>query len=412
MKKLKKIIAVIFFTSLPYLLLAQEDSSSVANRISEMELSKSDLISKGRRLLLSDLEKGNVEGAKDIVDYLTMKVEDEDHLAFWATERLMLYYWIGDYAQVLNWALYLSSKKAEKQETPLFVPSDDMIGRKTAVLIKNEYDLIRDDFKSLKFSTDTEDFLSLFLDRLIVIYDSKYISIDKINENSDSFVKTYPDSPLSKVVKETVSYKFRPDDWQFGCSFGGGVHFDSGNITDHIDFSQGTFVMTLDAYYKRLYFGLGITAFGGKAKEDIRIKNKDQVWPEGEHIPVTMVYPVIGFKAFEHKRFRLTPFAGVSFNSMQPSENAVNDNPDLKGLSFGTSMTPLVGFDIDFSLTDLTKIKPRVDSDYNPNCCFLIGLKGMYMPGIITNQGSNLTGNAFVLGLSIKVLFFQLKRVY
>ncbi|MDR3061922.1 MAG: hypothetical protein LBU57_07400 [Dysgonamonadaceae bacterium] len=407
---MKKLSVLIFFIGFFYYLPAQTDSSSVVNRISEMELSKSDLISKGRRLLLSDLEKGNVQGVKDIVEYLTMKVEDEDHLAFWAIERLMLYFWIGDYTQVLNWALYLSSKEAEKQRKPLFTPSDDMIGGKMTDLVKEEYSLIRDDFKSLKFSQDTEDFLSLFLDRLLVVYDSKFVSIDKINENSDRFVKTYPDSPLSKVVKETVSYKFRPGDWQWGISLGGGVHLDSGNMTDHIDFSQGAFVMMFDVFYKKFYFGLGLTAFGGNAREDIRIKSKDQVWPKGEFIPVTMCYPVIGFKALEYKRLKLTPFAGVSFNFAKPSEEAVSDNPDLKGLSFGTSVTPLVGFDLDFSLTDLTKVKPR--TDYNPNGCFLVGLKGMYMPGIITNQGSNLTGNMFMLGLSVKVLFFQLKRVY
>jgi hypothetical protein len=409
---MKKIIFAMLLMSFPSLLSAQTDSTLVANRVSETELSKSDLISKGRRLLLSDLEKGHVEAAKDVVDYLITKVEDEDHLAFWMTERLMLYFWIGDYAQVLNWALIMNSPAVEKRGTASYVPNDDMIGRKAASLLKKEYDLIRDDFKSLKFSQDTEDFLSLFLDRLIVIYDSDFVSIDKINQNSDRFVGMYSDSPLAKIVKEAVSYKFRPDNWQFGVSLGGGVHLDSGKMTDRIDFNRGAFVLTLDGYFKRFYFGLGVTAFGGHAKEDLPVKNKNRIWPKGEFIPLTMVHPIIGFKAFEYKKFRLTPFAGVSFNMAQPDEKSIDNNPDLQGLSLGTSVTPLTGFDIDFSLTDLSKLKPRADAAYNPNCCVLIGLKGMYSPGIITNQGSNLTGNTFILGLSVKILFFQLKRVY
>ncbi len=409
MKKLF-IIIILILSPCWWILSQTTDSISVAERISTMELSKSDLISRGRRLILKELDTNNVDGVKEIMNYLIENVEDENHQAFWATERLMLYYWIGDYSKILDLALYLNSEQAEKQSAPSFSPSDDLIGEKVSSLIKNEYDLIEKDIKSLKYSKDTEEFLPLFLDRLLVVYDSESLSIDEINETSDLFIKQYPDSPLSKVVKEVVSYRFEPADFQWGMTIGGGAYFTSGNVSEYIDFYPAFFNVSLDAFYKKMYFGLYLTASGSDVKKDIQIKNKNQVWPAGENLPLALIAPCIGFNALEYKRAKLVPFAGVSFNFAQPSQNAIDDNPDLENLSLGTSVTPLFGFNLDFALNDMKKIKPQHYGE--PSNCSYLGLQAMYMPNIFTTQESRLTGGVFMLGLTFKFFFFQLKRIY
>ncbi len=405
---MKKLL-MILFVSCTFAAYSQTDSISVIDKITATDASKSELISKGRRLILKDLEAGNIEEALETFKYLSSEIEDSDHLAFWPRERLLLYFWTGDYVELLNLGLYANLDSKDNSFQPSFMPSDDLIARKLDIRVREEYEEIVDDFESMSFSPDSNEFLLLLLNRLLLKDKDNYMSLDEINKRSDQFLRKYPESPLSKIIKENVAYKLQIGDWGIGLTLGGGFNFVSGNITDLVDFNAGGVNIALDAYYKKLYFGFDITAAFGDLKNDLPIKNKDKIWPQDIQLPITLAVPRIGYKIIDYQRFWLTPFAGVSFNSASPNQDDLDDYPELKKINLGISVSPMVGLNADIALNNPKKISPY---SAFPGSIYSLGLKMMYTPSVITNQGAKMKGQIFFIGLTFKMYIFQVKQGY
>jgi hypothetical protein len=230
-------------------------------------------------------------------------------------------------------------------------------------------------------------------------------STDKLNGLSDKFMKDYPDSPLTTAVQKFISYKLDYGDYGFALSIGGGYNFNSGRVTDYINQNGG---MTVDFsfYLKKWYIGLYMMPSFGKIKKDIEIKKNGKIWEAGNDISILKIAPVIGYNILKYKRFNVTPFAGISFNSASPSEDEKKDDPYLKDVKLGVSVTPVVGMDVDYRI----KIK---SSNYAYDPGFLtVGLRTAYYPNVITNQGGNMKGELFFVGLTLKVYMFDVKKVY
>jgi hypothetical protein len=115
------------------------------------------------------------------------------------------------------------------------------------------------------------------------------------------------------------------------------------------------------------------------------------------------VTPVIGYNLLRYQRLSITPFAGISFNSASPSEEEINDNPDLKGISLGTSVTPVVGLDVDFRLNKITNYSSGI---------WILGFRTAYYPNVITTQGGGMRGQTLFVGLTLKMNTLNVKRVY
>jgi hypothetical protein len=386
----------------------QADSLSIAGRIAVAEYSKSDLISKGRRLLLQEFKAGNKKEVADIMHYLATEVDDDYHISLWNSERYLLFYWMGDYTEILL-NIQVAAEDSVKYDPSLVYPFDHVLGQTIQTEIRTiYYDSIIEDYKSLHFSEDTNDFLFMLLNRLLKDYDYSFISQDKLNQLSDEFQKKYPYSPLNKAVQKFISYKLAAGDFGYGMSIGGGYHFSSGNITDYITQKSG-FDIDFSFYYKKLHLSLLLIQSQGEVKQDIKIANTERIWGKGEKISVMKIAPIIGFNLLENNYFNLIPIAGISFNSATPSEQAVKDNPNLKDVQIKTSAMPVIGLNIDFKFSN---IKNRSPYFYGPGGYFALGFRAAYWPNAITTQGENMRGQLFFIGLSLKMNFFQLKRVY
>jgi hypothetical protein len=78
----------------------------------------------------------------------------------------------------------------------------------------------------------------------------------------------------------------------------------------------------------------------------------------------------------------------------------------------GFGMT--IGGGYNFNSGRITDYRIRIKSkvyDFDPG--FLtVGLRTAYYPNVITNQGGNMKGELFFVGLTLKVCMFNVKRVY
>ena len=265
------------------------------------------------------------------------------------------------------------------------------------------YDEIVAGYESMHFSPDANDFLTLFLDYLI-----DAISMDERNRLADEFVKDYPYSPFVPASQKFISYKFAIGDYGFGMYLGGGYHVASGPVTDWIT-QRGGASLGFSLYIKKFSLNFALISSFGTVLQDIHLKQNRLIWPAGERIEIDKFSIDLGMKVVEYKRLSLSPFVGVAFSSTSHSDQEIEDNPALKDVELGTSITPVVGFDLDFRLN---KIKPVAIYYGGKPSIWAIGIKTAYYPNVITTQGEALRGKTFFVGLSLKMNFFSIKRVY
>jgi hypothetical protein len=379
------------------------DTMGVADRIAAAEYSKSDVISKSRRLLIQDFTDGNRQAVAQTLRYLAAQIDDEYHVSLRNDERYLLMYWVGDYTDILM-NITQAAEDTLLRPFPSVYPTDHALA---AILVQgirdSYYEAIVADYEGMHFSPDTEDFLRLFLDYLL-----QTASVDERNRRSDAFVERYPDSPLLPATRRFISYKLVSGDFQFDVAFGGGVHFASGPVTDW--FGQGGGIdMDMHFHYKRFRLGLSVISSFGKIKQDIALPGGLD-WREGQQIEVDKVAIHAGFRVLDYRRLDVTPFAGISFNAASHPYNAQRDASELKKLKLETSLSPVVGVDINIKLTQMNAYSSGYFS--HPAVQTSAGIKAAFYPRLITTQGEAMTGQTAYIGLYLRMGFASLKRIY
>jgi hypothetical protein len=379
------------------------DTTAVADRIAATEYSKSDLISKSRRLLIQDFNDGNRPAVAQTLRYLAEQIDDEYHTSLRNDERYLLMYWVGDYTNILL-HITLAAEDTLRRPRPLVYPSDYTLAVLLTQGIRDSYyDAIVADYESMHFSSDTNDFLHLFLDYLL-----QTASVDERNRRTDAFAEQYPDSPLLPATRKFISYKWIPGAYQFDVAFGGGAHFASGPITDWMSQSAGI-SMDLHFYYKRFRLGMSVIASFGTVKKDIALPD-NTVWQAGQRVEVDKVAIHAGFRAFDYKCWEVTPFAGLSFNQASHPYDAQRDSPEIKKLKLETSLSPVVGADINIKFYQADSYASAFFS--HPAMQLSAGIKAAFYPRLITTQGHDMLGQTVYLGLYLRMSLVSLKRMY
>jgi hypothetical protein len=408
---MKRLLTVLIFAWIAFSGYSQMDTLSVMERIERADFSKSDIISRSRRLLINDFKDGNKMEVERTLRYLQMEIDDEYTHSLWDSERLLLDFWLGNYSNLI---LVFSIAKPQKssQDPDVVYPKDEVLYKTlVAILKERDYEEIINDYKSMHFTADANDFLYLLWNRLL-----DKLPIDEINDLSDLFIQSYPNSPLIPAVKKTISYKMVPSDFSFEWDFGGGGHFASGAITDWLTQGAGIF-MDINFNYRQCRFGLAIVSSFGTVKRDIPLPNRYE-WPASKFIEVDKFSLSLGYRVLQGKKIILTPYGGISFNSASFNTNYNDYDYDYwKNVRLATSISPVVGCDLDFTLASIKSgyypyfyYYPY----YNPNMRMdmLLGLKAAFYPNLITTQGDALKGNTFFIGLSLKCKFYTVQRAY
>ena len=77
-------------------------NDSLKNEILDYSNTKTELISKGRTLLLDKFLEGDYSKVKEIKNYLINDVENDDYLVLYPAEYWMILYWTQEYKELLN----------------------------------------------------------------------------------------------------------------------------------------------------------------------------------------------------------------------------------------------------------------------------------------------------------------------
>ncbi len=385
---------------------AQTDSISIGKKITDYKPSKSELIAKGRQMLLDEFYAGNMGIVTKVIDYFDKEINDKYTVALWPAERLLLYYWAGEYEKIIDFNAYQVNELSESRTQLIIRPADHAVYYEVAAASVEHYNELLDDIEQAEFSDEAQDFLVLLLDRILSMDHPDFISREKLNDNADKFIADYPYSPMTDIVKQYVLDRWEIGDWVFGVNFGGGYTFTSGNMTDYFR-PQANICMSADVYYKRSAFYFMIQGGFGDLHKDIRINDVD-VWEKGTPSDVTSIGLCLGYSIFDNARLRITPFAGVSFGFAEPTTS--NDDEDvepyLKDFSIGTSVSQMFGLNVTYRFKDPTK----PEDHYYSMGSWGMNLRVSYIPSILRHEGNQYAGDVIFLSLGVNIDAFNLKK--
>ncbi len=385
---------------------SQTDTSSIsiADRIAEYKPSKSELISKGRRMLLDEFRTGNMDRVAEIVHYFEREINDKSHVGLWPSEQILLYYWIEEYSNIIDFSNY-NPEENNNYNRKIIYPSDNSVFNEIADKSTEDFDFLMERILQQDFSQDAEDFLVLMLKRLLVDDNSKSFSMEQVNKEADKFILDYPNSPMNEVVKKHISYKWTIGDWSYGMYFGGGYTIPSGNMLDYVS-SKGALCVSFDIFYKKSALLFNVQSGFGETQQDIPVKSYGY-WEKNMSSDLTSVGIGLGFSAFDNIKFRITPFAGVSFGYIYPSGTDLDE--ELEKFSIGTSVSPMFGLNLTYRFINPNKLSPP--NHYSPfQGSFGLNAKITYVPNILRQEGHQYAGNIWYLTIGVNMEFFNLKK--
>ena len=399
---------ILFFILLSLPGFSQTDTSigSIADRIADYKLSKSELISKGRRMLLDEFRKDNMDTVAEIVYYFEKEINDNNHVGLWPAEQILLYYWIEEYDEIINFANYQLESTPTFHNRDIIYPPDNAIYHELIAASIDDFNYLKEGILEQEFSEDAENFLILMLKRILATEAPRFISMEQVNREADNFIENYPYSPLNEIVKEYISFKWEMGDWVLGFYIGGGYTLPSGNMLEYIS-SKGALCASFDLYYKRSAFMLSMQSGFGSVQQDIPVNNYGY-WEKGESSNLTSVGLSLGYSVFDNTRFRITPLAGISFGFASPSETDLDS--DLQNFIIGTSIAPIFNLNVTYRFINPNKLSPDNNIYYPAYGSFGINARVSYVPGILRQEGGQYAGDIWYLTIGLNMDMFSLKR--
>jgi hypothetical protein len=158
MKRLKSQILFVLF---PALLLAQQDTSDIRQRILESEDTDQMLIQKTRDFIYNRLRSGDIGEAHKAYDYAINHYEKESLKPFWLVEKSLLGYWFGEY-EILYAADSIESTLANDRKEYIYPQKDKLALELRKLCAERRVQSIQR-IDSLVADREKRDYLILFL---------------------------------------------------------------------------------------------------------------------------------------------------------------------------------------------------------------------------------------------------------
>lgn len=225
------------------------------------------------------------------------------------------------------------------------------------------------------------------------------------NNGSDKVEKQYGNSqkagsqPDSSGIrqKDIIEY-YEYKDWSWSIELFAGYEFYTGELKS--SFRDNVPVgLAFDLGFKDLVFDFRGNSGTGKTQKDLYINGRQ--WSEGENIESGLLEMTLGFKIFESRMIKITPFGGISFNFILPPEDDIENNPQLKDVGLESATTYTLGINLDYKLGGISfpyNSKTKIERNY----WYLRLRYGYNMPQFSQNY-SGFSGNFHYITLGIGV---------
>ena len=309
-------------------------SQDIASSIRNYEPSKSELISKGRNLVMDFYIAGDIEKVNEAYLYLNNKLADNNYAAFTAFEQIYLGTLTQNYTFSLSEILRLDSlSKVEPEKRTLKVqPTDKQLGVKLYDFSHIYLQKIYKQIEASKLTDEDKDMLKLTLND---IFDNSNIpqnmqqkAQDDINKQCDSYLSKYKNSKYEHYVRNQVRKVYKQADWAFGEEGSFGYMNTQGKTRNYLSDGFG-FAFGFDGYYKRLAMFLRASLFINQVKSNIPFEDFSTLYA-GTSANLGIGEFSLGYTAIDTKKIAFTPFVGIGGNFLDPSDYTIENDPGLK----------------------------------------------------------------------------------
>ena len=355
-----KLSVILFILILsPFFMTGQTDS--LQKVFKDYENSKSEVISKWRRLFLDKFMEGDLRKVREIKNYLVYEVENEDYAVFYPAEYWLILYWTQEYNQLTHSIMNYDSlqiisfrQKIKPQQDYLYV---ELVRKTRNSIPMNDFYIRLSGITAID-----KDFLSLNLRFLVTGNDFPGITQDSLNTMADTFLEKYPKSAYENFIRKNIRIKYKPAKWGLGVEFFSGYGIFSNDLAKNFT-NTIPIGVAFDIYY--LNFVLYLRDFIGFSYTKKDITYDDGAWEKGSQVRVYLPEASLGYVVFNNRYLKIAPFAGIASTSIGSTDHDKKEEPDLKKADLEFTTTYAAGLNFDIKLSGWKKSKRTYKSEQN-----------------------------------------------
>ena len=398
---MKRVNLAILLVFLPVMLFAQD--KDLEREIMEYSGNQSQLIPKGRKLLMDKFLEGDIEKVKRLKDYLLKEAQNEDYVALYPGEQWMIMYWTGEHEQLKEAILQFTPEPPETYQRKIF-PEEDLLYTKLLERSWENLPMLEDKILNSHLELQAVDFLLLHLNFMVSGEPLMKLSPDNVNSMATLYLETYPDSPYETFIRTNIRYKYEPSKWGIGIEFFSGFGMFTGELSEMYH-NHGVLGVGFDIEYHKFTLYLRNYIGFANTKQDREIAGV--LWTKGS--PAQMFFPdaSLGYAVVENDKIKISPFAGVGGASIGPGSLELEERPELEALEVGFSPSYTLGLNLNIKMGwDTSIISMNDDKSY----WFIRIRYGYTMPQFGNYSLHN--GNVHQLTIGMGGLYRRMKRVF
>lgn len=331
--------------------LAGQTNDTIRQEILEQSPSLLEILSKGRRLLLENLKKGDLFKVMEIKDALISEADNNVNEVFFPGEYTLILYWTEEYADLLA---YIKSDAGNvedfRSERMLdMLASTDQLYKSISLKSAESYEMIIHFLDEAALTDVEKDFLELHLYWILFGPNrlTEQEALAELNDRADAFLQKYSNSEFEKYVRRNIRFKLALDDWGIGYEIGMGYLGMQGEMAKQ--FKDGFLLkLSVDGTYKKAMLSLNLNIGGSKTMVDFPFR--DTEWVRGSHAVITGIDLTAGYRILEMKKLSFTPFVGFGAINFGAGAEEIEEDIIFKKLNF-TAQNYLVGVNCTFDLS-------------------------------------------------------------
>ncbi len=322
---------------------AQRDS--LQTEILNYSDTNSEMITKGRVLLADKFKEGDYNKVREIKDYLMERFRGKNYVVFYQSEYWHILYWTQQYDELLEKIKAFDSQNTNYKRR--INPRPDFLFETLRDKSWDSQLLLDSMIKNAALKSVDKDFLMMYL-KYIARNEIYQLEVkDSMNIIADNFLTSYPNSDYERFTRNYIRYKFVPSKWGFGIEFFSGYSIFTKDLKKNY---QNTIPVGIafDIYYRKM--ALYLRNFIGFSKTKNDIPYDDQTWEKGAPVRVFLPEATLGYVVLDNKRFKATPFAGISSTDISPTQHDLNKTLGLEKVDLKFTTTYTAGLNLDIKL--------------------------------------------------------------
>lgn len=304
---------------------AQKEYDSIKRVIENYNGATNIIIPNIRQMMMDKLDSNDLHGARIIYNYAADALLQQNIIAFFEYERLMLAYILNDERFLLEEMNRLNSGRDDNHLVSLsrrkyrYPTGDDDLGMQLRNYSTLHFEGILNNISvSPHILPEQAAILKAYYRFMLKDEENENFSAVRIQKETKQLLGNKYSGPYSYLVNTVIIENVIPTKLHFTFEAGAGAAFRGKDIKHYmpvmvsLDFRTGI-------TYKRSIFEASFLVNGAKLKKPLPVKN--ELWQQDSSIVIQNVSATLGYFVIDNKRIAMYPFAGATMAWMQPEYN-------------------------------------------------------------------------------------------